>query len=456
MQLTLTDDAGVLVPAPDGGLSFTFTMLFADGGVTPFAMFDTRVPSCVSGSDFSNPRTMLFPAGASSMTIGVRHGTAFGTPDSVSLRASGAGLIPTEKPFVMQRGSLDQDFAVLPLYAVTPTGQVSLRQYALVDYSPSVTNEAMHFLGFLSSTTPSTHAIRIGNRLVMNWAVYDPLTGANVGTPPAAFTPIDGITRVFSDRVVLFGTTTNSVRFQAMQIVGSSVIPYALSTQTAQVQGNGTGGEIAALLTRNTNATDGTVTLAFTSLGSQVPLVSGTVAYTYSTPGMSESWGTVSTTNTSLPLGTEVAHAGMSLDNNRALIVVGGGTALNFSSTGSRTAQLALPDAGPEQFVNISRSDGLIASIGRSATSTARLYEFLEHNPADGGVRTLGTAFPDLNLTTGTRAITNPNLARGCVVNDSFGVTFFYSTRVLADSTYQHWFRTWNTTSGMFGAPMPM
>jgi hypothetical protein len=221
------------------------------------------------------------------------------------------------------------------------------------------------------------------------------------------------------------------------------------------------GGEIAALLpSRNVGSptTTGTVPLWFTTQGSIVPMVLGRTTYSFFG---SETWGMSTTLETSGALiGANSGHAAMSLGPGSAYLVIrqNQGALVSEPPTPMLSSvafvQAPLGAAGPEQYAHVSRTQNRIAVISRPVISGGRQYDFGLYDTADGGTRALRTVLPDQATNTGTRAITDPNLARGCVVNDSFGVTFFYSTRLLSESTYQHWAQSYSTVTDTLSNPV--
>lgn len=457
LRLNVLDDAGVPIAVPSTPLQVTITTTLEDGGAISFANQPIIYTTTCPGSSSSRPPiTLPIAAGTSFRNVSVRVTDV--NPALIRMTATAPNLQPSSRVFLIPPTSVSSDdLAVLPFHAVTPQGAVSLRSYAVVRFD---TNSA-EWLGNLATTAPSTHAIRVQNLIVMNWVVVDPLTGASVGGPTPGFT-VDGITRVFSDRVVAFGSAGNTVRFQAFQVNGTSVTNGAVQTDPAPVQSNANGGgEIVALLSgRNINnpTTTGVVPLWFTTRGVSSTLALGRTTYSYTG---TESWGTATTYEVNgAPLGAFAGHAAMSLGGGSAFMVVqqNQGTFLNEPPVPMLSAvtfsQVPVGTVGPEQFAHVSRTQARIAVIARPPVAGARQYDFSLYDTADGGTRALRTVLPDQDTMTGTRAVTDPSLARGCVVNDSRGVTFFYSTRLLAESTYQHWAQSYSAVSDTLSTPV--
>ncbi len=457
LRLNVLDDAGVAINVPDGGpLPVTITTTLEDGGAISFGSLPLVYTTTCPGSTSSRPPTVLpLPGGASFRNVSVRVPDV--NPSLIRMTATAPNLQPSTRLFLVPPTSVaSDDLAVLPFHAVSPAGAVTFRNYSLVRFD---TNSA-EWLGNLATTAPSTHAIRLQNLIVMNWLVVDPLTGASVGGPSPGFT-VDGITRVLSDRVVVFGSASNTLRFQAFQVTGASVVSGVVQTEAAPVQANANGGgEVVALLqnrTINNPVTTGMVPLWFTTRGVSSTLALGRTTYTYS--GI-ETWGATTTLEANgAPLGAFAGHAAMSLGAGSAFMVVQQNQGTFISDPGPMLnavsfSQVPVGSAGPEQFAHVSRTQARIAIIARPAVTGARQYDFGLYDTADGGARPLRTVLPDQDTTTGTRAVTDPNLARGCVVNDSRGVTFFYSTRLLAESTYQHWAQSYTTQSDTLSNPV--
>lgn len=457
LRLNVLDDAGVAVNVPDGGpLQVTITTTLEDGGAISFGSLPLVYTTTCPGSTASRPPAVLpVPAGASFRNVSVR---AEVNPSLIRMTATAPNLQPSTRLFLVPPTSVtSDDLAVLPFHAVSPAGAVTFRNYSLVRFD---TNSA-EWIGNLATTAPSTHVIRLQNLIVMNWLVVDPLTGASVGGASPSFL-VDGITRVFSDRVVAFGSTSNTLRFQAFQVSGASVVSGAVQTVSAPVQTNANGGgEVVGLLPpRNINnpTMTGTVPLWFSTRGVSSTLALGRTTYSYFG---TESWGMTTTAEANgAPLGAFAGHAAMSLGAGSAFMVVqqNQGTFINeppIAMPGAVTfAQVPVGTSGPEQFAHVSGTQARIAVIARPAVAGARQYDFGVYDTADGGARPLRTVLPDQDTTTGTRAVTDPNLARGCVVNDSRGVTFFYSTRLLAESTYQHWAQSYTAQSDTLSNPV--
>ena len=460
LRLNVLDDAGVPIAVPTGTIQVTINTTLEDGGAISFANQPTvYTTTCPTSSSSRPPLVLPIAAGAAFRNVSLRVTDV--NPSLIRMTASAPNLQPSSRVFLVPPTSVtSDDLAVLPFHAVSQAGAVSFRNYSLVRFD-TTSNE---WIGNLATTAPSTHAIRVRDLIVMNWLVVDPLTGNDVGTPTTGF-PVDGITRVFSDRVVVFGAATNTLRFQAFQVNGTSVSPGGQQVQMGlPVQANASGGgEIAALLVSrvlNSPTTTGSVPLWFTTRGSQVPVVLGRTQYTFSG---SESWSLATTYEAGGGLGSHAGHAAMSLGGGSALLVIGQnqGTFITEPPTPSLSSITFSPmpvgTVGPEQFAHVSRTPTRIATIGRPAVAGARQYDFNQYDPAtDGGVRTLRTLLPDQDTTTGTRAVTDPNLARGCVVNDSRGVTFFYSTRLLAESTYQHWAQSYTSINDTLSPPVQL
>lgn len=458
LRLNVLDDAGVPIAVPTGTLQVTINTTLEDGGVISFANQPTvYTTTCPTSSSSRPPLVLPIAAGASFRNVSVRVTDV--NPTRIRMTATATALQPTSRVFLVPPTSISSDdLAVLPFHAVSTSGAVSFRGYSLVRFDSS-SNE---WIGNLATTAPSTHAIRLQNSIVMNWLVVDPLTGGSIGGAAPGFA-VDGITRVFSDRVVAFGVTGNTLNFQAFQVSGGSVQPGVVYSQTALVQANTAGGgEVAALLldrTINSTTTTGTVPLWFSTRGVTQTIALGRATYSYTG---SESWGSVMTVERNAPLGSHAGHAAMSLGEGSAFMVIqqNQGSFINEPPQQMAGAlqftQAPLGTVGPEQFVHVSRTPARIAIIARPAVPGARQYDFGLYDTADGGVRSLRMVLPDQDTTTGTRAVTDPSLARGCVVNDSRGVTFFYSTRLLAESTYQHWAQSYTSINDTLSPPVQL
>lgn len=437
VHLNLVDDAGVPINAP-AAFSFTFDATLTDGG-TSFSAPRLRVP-CGGAVNFP-PATLTFPAGTSSRLVGVENVNT--NPRTFRLTATSPTLRPATQLFLAMPTALDSDFAVLPLFAVSPAGATTFRQYAVID------NSMTTWAGFLTRTTPSTHAIRMGtNQVAFNWQVVNALTGADVPTPPSALPSIDGMARLFSNRVMLFSGGNSVVRFQPMGIEPGSVQSGPLFTLNGSqsLTPFSNAGEVAVEYTRNQSVqrTFGQAYVWYSNVGTSTTVV-GRASYDLN-PGVSESLTSLTETSSG---STYENQAAMALNDSRVLLVTDNTAAfVTGTSVPTPTATfrpIGLSGTGPNQFAHVTNSSTHIAFIRGALTmsNTRRVAELMVLDAAsDAGVPLpLDTVPVDLSLGSGTRAISDPNLARGCVVNDSIGATFFYSLRSPGDSTYQHYSR---------------
>lgn len=445
VHLNLIDDAGVPVNAPTA-LSFNFEATLSDGGTVSFAAPRFRVP-CGGTLSFS-PATLSFPAGTSTRLVGVENVTL--TPRTFRLSATSPTIRPASQLFLATPTALDTDMAVLPLFAVSPSGATTFRQYAVIDDAMTT------WAGFLERTTPSTHAIRMGtNQVALNWQVVNALTGANVPTPTAALSSIDGMARLFSNRVMLFSGGNTVVRFQPMTIDPGSVQSGPLFTLSGSqsLTPFSNAGEVAVEYSRSQGLqrTFGQAFVWYSNVGTSTTVV-GRASYDLN-PGVSESLTSLSETSSST---TYENQAAMALGNNRVLLVTDNTAAFvsgaSVPTPNATFRPIGLSGLGPNQFAHVTNSNTHIAFIRGALTmsNTRRVAELMVVDAAsDAGVPLpLDTVPVDLSLTSGTRAISDPNLARGCVVNDSIGATFFYSLRSPGDSTYQHYSRRYVFNAG--------
>lgn len=459
----MVDDAGVAIAAPDGGVRVSMSIFFPDGGAPStfnYATWDACPNTGFNWYEPTIPTTYTMTTGSS--FVNVAPVPRIAPPNAIRVRVAAPGLRSAEQPFfVEQQGSFNGNLAVLPFFAVTPAGQTSFRRFALVEY----TSNSNAFAGFLD-TPRSTHAIRIGaDVIILNYQVINARSGRVVDNLVPPFTPIDGITRVFPGRVIVFGASTNQIGLQAFSIAPQGgVTPTALKLETnVPVQANTSGGEVAAaMLNRDISSPTrgGTLWVYFTSQGSQVPGVMGRVSF--SSDSISDSWGGLQSFDLPLGPGAQTAHAGLPLTDGYAFIAVNHNYGLTLGPTHPMAVPTSLPltplgNSGPEQFAHVSRTATRIAGIARPVVPGLRQYDFFHYDVTipDAGANVVRTIVPDLDTTTGTHAITDPNLARGCVVNDTNGVTFFFSTRLLATSTYQHWAQSM-ASNGALSSAVPL
>lgn len=437
VHLNLVDDAGMPINTPTT-LSFTFDTTLTDGGTVGFSAPRLRVP-CGGAVNFP-PASLTFTAGTSTRIVGLENVSI--NPRLFRVSATAPTIRPATQVFLAAPTSLDSDLAVLPLFTVSSSGTTTFRQYAIIDDAMAT------WAGFLTRTTPSTHAIRMGNNLVaFNWQVVNALTGADVPTPAPALSNVDGMARLFSNRVMLFSGGNTVVRFQPMIIDPGGVQSGPLFTLNGSqsLTPFSNAGEVAVEYVRSFGGrTFGQAFVWYSNVGTSTTVV-GRASYDLN-PNVSETLtGLTETSSTS----TYENQAAMALNNNRVLLVTGNTSAfVSGASVPSPTATfnpIGLSGVGPLQFAHVTNSSTHIAFIRGALTmgNTRRVAELMVVDAAsDAGVPLpLDTVPVDLSLTSGTRAISDPNLARGCVVNDSIGATFFYSLRSPGDSTYQHYSR---------------